>query len=152
MIIYLCIKFESNTLNYSKDIKQKPSLLRTGLTVQDGRDGRMHGTDLRTDSRDNICPLQHHPHLFIENGGGIKKTYLELCYKQEIKELPYRKKDKYSRNIKILYLFLYENICCGFWLEASHWGTSNEYPQHMFTWGNKKNIRAQLVKDNDVVS
>ena len=25
-------------------------------------------------------------------------------------------------------------------LEAPHWGTSNEYPQHMFSWKNKKNI------------
>ena len=27
----------------------------------------------------------------------------------------------------------HENICCGYSLEAPHWGTSNEYPQHM--WG-----------------
>ena len=32
----------------------------------------------------------------------------------------------------ISFLFLHENICCG---EAS-----NEYPQHMFSWRNKKNI------------
>ena len=25
-------------------------------------------------------------------------------------------------------------------LEVPHWGTSNEYPQHMFLWRNKKNI------------
>ena len=25
-------------------------------------------------------------------------------------------------------------------LEARHGGTSNEYPQHMFLWRNKKNI------------
>ena len=40
----------------------------------------------------------------------------------------------------ISFLFLHENVCCGYSLEAPHWGTSNEYPQHMFSWRNKKNI------------
>ena len=35
---------------------------------------------------------------------------------------------------------LHKNICCGYSLEARHKGASNEYPQHMFTWRNKKNI------------
>ena len=26
-------------------------------------------------------------------------------------------------------------------LEAPHWGTSNEYPQHIFSWRNKENIK-----------
>ena len=32
--------------------------------------------------------------------------------------------------------------CCGYSLEApcGGGGTSNEYPQHMFSWRNKKNI------------
>ena len=30
------------------------------------------------------------------------------------------------------FLFLYENICCGYLLEVSHLGASDEYPQHMF--------------------
>ena len=29
--------------------------------------------------------------------------------------------------------------CCGYSLEMPHRGTSNEYPQHMFSWRNKKN-------------
>ena len=37
-------------------------------------------------------------------------------------------------------LFLHENICCGYSLEVPQWGTSNEYPQHMFSWKNKKNV------------
>ena len=40
----------------------------------------------------------------------------------------------------IFFLFLHENIYCGYSLEAPHWGTSNEYQQHMFLWRNKKNI------------
>ena len=37
----------------------------------------------------------------------------------------------------IFFLFLYKNICCGYSLEAPHRGTSNEYPQHMFSWMKK---------------
>ena len=40
----------------------------------------------------------------------------------------------------ISFLFLHENICCGYSLEGSQQGASNEYPQHMFSWRNKKNI------------
>ena len=40
----------------------------------------------------------------------------------------------------IFFLFLHENICCGYSLEAPRRGASNEYPQHMFSWRNKKNI------------
>ena len=38
------------------------------------------------------------------------------------------------------FLFLEENICFGYSLEAPHRGTSNEYPQHMFSSRIKKNI------------
>ena len=40
----------------------------------------------------------------------------------------------------IFSLFLYKNICCGYSLEAPRWDASNEYPQHMFLWRNKKDI------------
>ena len=40
----------------------------------------------------------------------------------------------------IFFLFLNENICCGYSLEAPRRGTSNEYPQHMFSLRNKKDI------------
>ena len=58
--MYLCMKYESNTPMYSKDIARKPFLVRTG---QDVRDVRMYG---RTDKGDAICPPS------IINGGGIK--------------------------------------------------------------------------------
>ena len=43
-------------------------------------------------------------------------------------------------NIKvlILFLFLHKNIRCGYSLEAPHRGASNEYPQYMILWSNKK--------------
>ena len=43
------------------------------------------------------------------------------------------------KNIDI-FLFLQENVCCGYSLDIPRWGTSNEYPQHTFLWKNKKNI------------
>ena len=46
----------------------------------------------------------------------------------------------FIRKMLISFLFLHENICCGYSLEAPRWGTSNEYPQHMFLERNKKNI------------
>ena len=36
------------------------------------------------------------------------------------------------------FLFLHDNICCGYSLEAPQRGASNKYPQHMFSWRNKK--------------
>ena len=47
----------------------------------------------------------------------------------------------YRQKVLIFFLILHENICCGYSLEAPCWGTSNEYPQHMFLWWNKKTIR-----------
>ena len=40
----------------------------------------------------------------------------------------------------ISFLFLNKNICCGYSLEAPRRGASNEYPQHMSSSRNKKNI------------
>ena len=31
--------------------------------------------------------------------------------------------------------------CCGYSLEVPCWGAYNEYPQHIFLWKNKKNIK-----------
>ena len=45
-----------------------------------------------------------------------------------------------SEKMLISFLFLHENICCGYSLEAPRQGASNEYPQHMFLCRNKKNI------------
>ena len=48
-------------------------------------------------------------------------------------------KDFLARKL-IFLLFLEENICCGYSLEAPHRGASNEYPQQMFSSINNKNI------------
>ena len=43
-------------------------------------------------------------------------------------------------------LFLDENICCGYSLEAPRQGASNEYPQHMLSLRNKKDISSFPMK------
>ena len=42
-----------------------------------------------------------------------------------------------NKTVWIFFLFLHENICCGYPLEVPCWGASNDYPQHMFLWRNK---------------
>ena len=39
-----------------------------------------------------------------------------------------------------------KNVCCGYWLEAPHRGTSNEYPQHMFLWRTGENYPIIITK------
>ena len=39
----------------------------------------------------------------------------------------------------MVFLFLDKNICYGYSLEGPRQGASHEYPQHMFSLGNKKN-------------
>ena len=46
----------------------------------------------------------------------------------------------FSPKILISFLFLHENICCRYSLEAPRRGASNGYPQHMFSMRNKKNL------------
>ena len=47
----------------------------------------------------------------------------------------------FSPKVLIFFLFLHENIFCGYSLETPRQGASNEYPQHMFSWRNKKTIK-----------
>ena len=47
----------------------------------------------------------------------------------------------------ICILFLHENICCGYSLEAPPRGASNEDPQHMFSGRNKKKINDSVLLD-----
>ena len=44
----------------------------------------------------------------------------------------------FSIQVLIFFLFLHKNISCRYSLEAPCPGASNEYPQHMFSWRNKK--------------
>ena len=42
------------------------------------------------------------------------------------------------RNLKLFFLFLNQNICCGYSKEPSQWDGSFEHPKHMFKLMNKK--------------
>ena len=46
----------------------------------------------------------------------------------------------FQPKIPIFFLFLLKNICCGYILVVPHWGISNEYLQHIFSWRNQKKI------------
>ena len=80
----------------------------------------------------------------------LREIFFFLCnsnYVTELMKMVHQKfiaLDKmllfFNPKILIFFLLLHENLCCGYWLEAPHWGTSNEYPHHMFLWRNKKNI------------
>ena len=45
------------------------------------------------------------------------------------------------------FLFLHKNVCCGYSLGVPQRGTSNEYPQHMLSWRNQKNIGTFQLKN-----
>ena len=84
MIIYLCIKFQSNTPILSKDIALKPKVLGTG---------RMDRTDVHTDSGDTICPP-------TENGGGIKISEVILNFEYSF-FVPYLSKYMYLDSVTL---------------------------------------------------
>ena len=44
----------------------------------------------------------------------------------------------------IFFLFPHENVYCGYSSEAPHWGVSDDYPQYVFSWRNKKNIYVDI--------
>ena len=46
----------------------------------------------------------------------------------------------YATKIYVVVLIRSTLMRCLYSLEAPQWGTSNEYPQHMFLWRNKRNI------------
>ena len=70
MIIYLCIKFQSNIPILSKDIARKPTVLRTGRTG---------GTDVRTDSGDTTVDSCYLDPSYLD-----PITYVELISKSRL--------------------------------------------------------------------
>ena len=52
----------------------------------------------------------------------------------------FRYRGPFKRKVSIVFLFLHKSIYCGYSLEAPRWGASNEYPQCMLSWRNKKVI------------
>ena len=78
---------------------------------------------------------------------------LVVCADSEQPDLTALMHCLYIHNIRvgiwlIFFLFLHENICCGYSLEVPHQGASNGYPQHKFSCRNKKNIDTFGLKKN----
>ena len=52
-----------------------------------------------------------------------------------------------THNICFIFLFLHENICCGYSLEATYWGTYNEYHNICFCGEIRKNTSKTKQKN-----
>ena len=74
----------------------------------------------------HMCAVWSRPSLFTQRNNGYCRHSSCRCFFQ-------------SKSIDI-FLFLHENICCGYSFEAPYQGACNEYPQHMSSLRNKKNI------------
>ena len=100
--------------------------------MDERKDARTHArTDRRTDGRTDgrtWAMLNALPHS--TNSGGII-TCDEIC----LTGLQIR-----VRNEKLFFLFLNQNIWCGYSKEPSHWDGSFEHPKHMFKLMDKKII------------
>ena len=75
-----------------------------------------------------------------------------FCIPQSLKRLSNNDIHSYTTDKRgyphnIFFLFLNENICFGYSLEAPRRGASNEYPQHMFSLRNKKDISSFWMKN-----
>ena len=94
--------------------------------------------------------------IYYKSAKHFKGSDLALLIVQ--KQKPKKKKNKifihkdkkrYPHNF--YFLFLLENINCGYSLEVPQWGTSNEYPQFMFSQRNKKYICTFLLKKKYII-
>ena len=50
----------------------------------------------------------------------------------------------FDQKVLLIFLSSQKHICCRYSLEVHQRGHSNEYPQHLFPWENKKNIYHHL--------
>ena len=83
-------------------------------------------TDGRTDARTHKRPRSNMPLQLLRSWGH--------------KNISREKSIFLSHNTMIVFLFLHENMCCGYSLKAPRRVASNDYPQHMFSCRNKTNI------------
>ena len=90
-------------------------------------------------------PRKGHAYQAQSSQGNESRSYKkkqQICiYGYQNKEELFIATDKAlfsSEKMLVSFLFLHENICCGYSLEAPRRGASNEYPQHIFSLRNKK--------------
>ena len=84
-------------------------------------------------------------HVFMENWRKLSRNYHQILLPNKSSDfsilcIALDKALFPTKKISIFFLFLDENISCGYSLEAPRRGTSNEYPQHMFSSSSKKTI------------
>ena len=89
------------------------------------------------------CPIL----LYVENQALLEGS----CMTSEDMQWPFYSSERIMAHGPLV-LFLHENICCGHSFEEALQGASNEYPQHMFSWRNKKNIDSFLLEKHLVWS
>ena len=67
----------------------------------------------------------------VPHQGGDSREYPQNMFSwRNEKTIALDKALFFNQKVPIFFLFLDENICCGYSLEAPCQGTSNEYPQH----------------------
>ena len=76
----------------------------------------------------NICII----HMYINVMPRFNTAPNKRCIQKTIFLIATDKALFSIRKMVISFLFLHENICCGYSLEVPQRGTSNEYPQHVF--------------------
>ena len=68
------------------------------------------------------------------------------------KIIPSSRQGAFSSKRFAISLFHHKNICCGHSLEVPHCDTSNEYPQHIFSWKNKKKLSGYRLLSGVILS
>ena len=76
----------------------------------------------------------------------LSKGILIMFVKWTVIIIQHLQSPRYGVPRKLFFLFLHENVCCGYSLEVPRRGASNEYPQHMFSCRIKKNINTFWLK------
>ena len=92
---------------------------------------------IHVNSKQKMLLFQHDFKLWLQ----ILPKYLKTAMLHFYLRLPYLLIRHFLQPKKLIFfLFLHENIHCGYSLEVPQLGTSNKYPQHMFSQRNKKYI------------
>ena len=74
-------------------------------------------------------------------GGEIFYIFEQACFRNvNIHAVFFQSCFFINQRVFIFFLSLHKNIHFWYSLEGPYLGASNEYPQHLFSWRNKKNI------------
>ena len=89
-----------------------------------------------------ICPTWHFVYIFFNPVFQVSTAKNEINLFNNhiliVAPVTFAPAGAMTPSAEFLFLFLDGNICCEYSLEVPQRGTSNEYPQHMFSTSNKK--------------